>query len=485
MQKNTKRNEVNNNCNKNQELIKNTLIIFIGRFCTQFISFLLIPIYTYNLSTSDYGYIDVVQTYISLIIPILLLRLDSSIFRFLIDARKDKNEQKVIISNSAFFIFSQNLIFIIIFFILNCFFHFKYALAILLNGILMSISSILLQIARGIGKNIDYSIASIIAGITTIILNIFFIIVLGYDGSSILYATAIANLLCSLYLIFRNKTYKLINVKNIKKQKFKDMLRYSLPMIPDGLSWWIVNVSDRTIITFVLGAAANGIYAISSKFSNILSSLYQIFNMSWQESASLHINDEDSNEFFTGVLDNIYRIFFTICCLLLVMMPFVFKIFIGDNYQSAILFIPPLLLGNLYNATANVLGGVYIAIKKTKYGARTTMMAAIINIIINILLINKIGLFAASISTLISYIILTIYRYIDVQKYVKIKADSKLLVITTLYFVICLVIYYYNDIILNIVSLLICIIVSYVLNRKNIKKILLSFIKKNKRRDLK
>ena len=467
---------------KNQELIKNTLIIFVGRFCTQFISFLLIPIYTYNLTTTDYGYVDVVQTYISLIIPILLLRLDSSIFRFLIDAREDKNEQKVIISNSAFFIVFQNFIFIIIFFILNCIFHFKYAFAILLNGILMSISSILLQMVRGIGKNIDYSIASIIAGITTIILNVIFIIVLGYDGSSILYATAIANLFCSLYLIFRNKTYKLINTKSVRKHKFNEMLRYSLPMIPDGLSWWIVNVSDRTIITFALSTAANGIYAISSKFSNILSSLYQIFNMSWQESASLHINDEDSSEFFTGVLDNIYRVFFTICVLLLVSMPFIFKFFIGNEYQSAILYIPPLLLGNLYNATANVLGGVYIAIKKTKYGARTTMMAAIINIVINVFLINKIGLFAASISTLGSYIILTIYRYMDVQKYVKIKVNIKLLVITTLYFIVCLFVYYYNNILLNIVSLFICLVISYILNKKNIKKILTLIIKKIKDR---
>ena len=346
----------------------------------------------------------------------------------------------------------------------------------------MSISSILLQMVRGIGKNIDYSIASIIAGISTIILNIIFIIGLGLDGSSILYATAIANLLCSLYLIFRNKTYKLINIKNVKKKKFKDMLKYSLPMIPDGLSWWIVNVSDRTIITFILGTAANGIYAISSKFSNILSSLYQIFNMSWQESASLHINDNDNSEFFTGVLDNIYRIFFTICVLLLVMMPFIFKIFIGEEYQSAILYIPPLLLGNLYNATANVLGGVYIAIKKTKYGARTTVMAAIINILINVILINKIGLFAASISTLISYIILTIYRYIDVQKYVKIKADSKLIVITTLYFIVCLIIYYYNNILFNVLSLLICILVSYILNKNNIKKIYHRLLEKIKER---
>ena len=109
-------------------------------------------------------------------------------------------------------------------------------------------------------------------------------------------------------------------------------------------------------------------------------------------------------------------------------------------------------------------------------------MAAIINILINVILINKIGLFAASISTLISYIILTIYRYIDVQKYVKIKADSKLIVITTLYFIVCLIIYYYNNILFNVLSLLICILVSYILNKNNIKKIYHRLLEKIKER---
>ena len=71
--------------NKNKELIKNTIIIFVGKFCTQFISFILVPIYTNYLITSDYGYIDLIQTYITLLVPILLLRFDSGIFRFLIE----------------------------------------------------------------------------------------------------------------------------------------------------------------------------------------------------------------------------------------------------------------------------------------------------------------------------------------------------------------------------------------------------------------
>ena len=82
--------------NKNKELIMNTFIIFIGRFCTQFVSFLLLPIYTHYLITSDYGYIDLIQTYVALLSPIIILRFDSAIFRFLIDCRDNKEEKRIV-----------------------------------------------------------------------------------------------------------------------------------------------------------------------------------------------------------------------------------------------------------------------------------------------------------------------------------------------------------------------------------------------------
>ena len=87
---------------KEKEYIKNTVILLIGKFSTQIVSFLLLPLFTYKLSADNYGYVDLLQTYISLIAPVVLLQLDSAIFRFLIDNRSNKNENKKIISTSFF-----------------------------------------------------------------------------------------------------------------------------------------------------------------------------------------------------------------------------------------------------------------------------------------------------------------------------------------------------------------------------------------------
>lgn len=458
--------------NKNKELIKNTAIIFVGKFCTQFISFLLVPIYTNFLSTNDYGYIDLVQTYISLLVPILILRFDSGVFRFLIDERNNENGKKKIISNIIIFLIFQFVFFTILYFGFNYFFKIKYFYAILINIIFMGISSILLQIARGIGDNIGYSIASIISGIVTIISNIIFIIIFRGNASYILISSGLANIVCSIFLFIRNKIYKYIKWSFTDKNKFKEIAKYSLPMIPDGLSWWVVNVSDRTIISLLINASANGIYAVSSKFSNILSSLFQVFNMSWQESASLHINDEDRETFFTNTLNSVYRIFYSICVLIIVLIPVVFKLVIGNEFKEAYLYIPPLIYGNLYNALANVIGGVYIAKKNTKSVAKTTMFAAIINIIINFVMINRIGLFAAAVSTFISYFILTIYRYFDVRKYLKIKFEYKILASTTIVFIIITILYYLNNLYTNIANILIAVICCTILNKDIIKMFL-------------
>lgn len=462
---------------RNKELVKNTAIIFVGKLFTQFISFILIPIYTFFLDTTSYGYIDLVQTYITLIVPILILRFDSSIFRFLIDVRNDEKKKSSIISSSFFVIFIQLVIFLLVMVICSKFITIKYIVAIIINIIVLSVSSLLLQIPRGNGNMTKYSIASIICGITTTIFTILFIVYLKFDASYILFASSIGNLICIIYLFITEKIYNSIKISFINKTVIKDMTKYSLPMIPDSLSWWVVNVSDRTIITAILGVVYNGIYAISCKFSNILATFFIIFNLSWQESASVHINDNDNNVFFSDILNKSIIIFSILCVGIMVAIPFVYSVFIGKEYLSSYVYIPILLLGNLFNSLANVTGGIYIAMKKTSKVARTTILGAIINIIFNIIFIKTIGLWAAAISTVIAYMVVCVYRYIDIRKYIDLKVNYLYIVYIFIYFCLSLMLYYINNFILNIVNLIVTILISIIFS----KDYIISFINRKKR----
>lgn len=452
--------------NKNKELVKNTIIIFIGKFCTQFITLLLLPLYTHFLSTEDYGYIDLIQTYLTFFIPLILLKIDAGIFRFLIDARKSEEEKNKIITNGIFIMFVELIISTILFAIAVKIFSIKYSILIVMNLISLSVLTFLLQIVRGIGKNKQYSFSSIIAAIVTIVLNLIFLVGFHKNGKYVLIASLISNIICTIYLLIANKILKNVKIKYIDKKLIKDLLKYSIPMIPNELSWWIVHVSDRTIISYALGVAANGIYSVSCKFSNILSSIFNIFNLSWQESAALHINDTDKDEFFSNVINKVFNLFICFCIGILACLPFVFELLIKDSYREAYKYVPILLLANIFSVLIGLIGSIYVAKKMTKEVAKTTMIAAIMNLTIDIALIKVIGIYAAAISTLISYMLLAIYRYIDVQKYVKVKIPIKNIVVNSIIFILVVVLYLYNNIALNVINLLLCILYAIIINKE-------------------
>lgn len=452
--------------NKNKELVKNTIIIFIGKFCTQFITLLLLPLYTHFLSTEDYGYIDLIQTYLTFFIPLILLKIDAGIFRFLIDARKSEEEKNKIITNGIFIMFVELIISTILFAVAVKIFSIKYSILIVMNLISLSVLTFLLQIVRGIGKNKQYSFSSIIAAIVTIVLNLIFLVGFHKNGKYVLIASLISNIICTIYLLIVNKILKNVKIKYIDKKLIKDLLKYSIPMIPNELSWWIVHVSDRTIISYALGVAANGIYSVSCKFSNILSSIFNIFNLSWQESAALHINDTDKDEFFSNVINKVFNLFICFCIGILACLPFVFELLIKDSYREAYKYVPILLLANIFSVLIGLIGSIYVAKKMTKEVAKTTMIAAIINLTIDIALIKVIGIYAAAISTLVSYMLLAIYRYIDVQKYVKVKIPIKNIVVNSIIFILVVVLYLYNNIALNVINLLLYILYAIIVNKE-------------------
>lgn len=466
--------------NKKKQLAKNTIIIFFGKVCTQLISFLLLPLYTAYLATSEYGIVDLIQTYVTLLVPIITLELEMSIFRWLIDSRGKDKETKKLISNDFYILFLSLGIFSILFLIVISFVHIPFKFIILIDIIVCVLSGNFLQISRGLGKITDFSISCILTGLTTVITNIILIVFCHMQAEGMIISMALANGVCSLYLFLRLKLYKMIDLKQVDHKLLKGMYKYSIPLVPNGISWWIVNVSDRSIISIVLGASFNGLYAISNKFPTIISSLTGIFNLSWSESASLHINSKDRDEFFSDITNTIIRLFSTLGVGMLACMPFIFPIMINSKYHDAYLYIPPLVVGTIFNVAICLYSQIYLAKKMSKQVASTTILGAVINILINVVFIKYIGLFAASLSTMVSYMVMAIYRHFDLKKYVNIKISKMLLVKVFLMFTLISISYYINNVYLNIVSLIIVCIDAYFLNRQLLKdsiKTVLSKIK--------
>ncbi len=467
--------------NKKRQLAKNTLIIFLGKVSTQLISFFLLPLYTGYLATKEYGLVDLIQTYVTLLVPIITLELEMSIFRWLIDSRGKEKDTKKLISNNFFVLFISLSIFTILYVIVTSFINIPFRWLILVDIIICVLSGNFLQIARGFGKTLDFSISCMLTGLTTVLSNIIMICHFNMGADGMIISMALANFVCTLYLFIRLKLYRMINFKLVDKKLLKDMYKYSIPLIPNNVSWWIVNVSDRTIISFILGSSFNGLYAISNKFSTIISSLTGVFNLSWSESAALHINSPDRDEFFSDVFNTIMKLFTAMGVGMIACMPFVFPLLINSKYNDAYNYIPYLVLGSVFNVAICLYSQVYLAKKLSRQVATTAVIGAVINILINIVFIKYIGLYAAAISTAISYFVMMVYRHIDLKKYVNIKISKGFIINTIIIFSYSIFLYYQHDFILNIINLVVVVCYAYLINRNFLKSGLNTIFGKLKR----
>ena len=452
-----------------KKLIKNTIIISIGKISTQFITFLLLPLYTSKLSTTEYGTYDLLITIGIFILPIVTCLLEESMFRFLIDA-KEKNEKEKIITQTIVFLLFSTLIYSIIGTIIVSITKYEYGFLFIIYIISMVLINISNALARGMGEFKTFSIANLLSGIIIVSLNLIFILKLNMGINSLFISSIIANIFAFILIGLKLKIYKYIKIKNIDKELLKSMIKYSIPLIPNSISWSIIHVSDRIVITNVLGATANGIYAIAGKFPNILSAFYGYFSTAWKESASRVINDENNEKYYNEIFQDVINIISSVLVCIIAFMPLIFRILINKEYMQAYEYIPFLMVATYFNVIAEFFGGIFVALKNTKIIGRTTIIGALINLIIDLLIIKYVGIYAAIISTFVSSLYMMIKRQQVIKKHIKIymKGNAWRYIIIG----IIIMLYYINTLYSNIIMGIIALIYTYINNKGIIHTIL-------------
>lgn len=458
---------------REKSLAKNTIIIGIGNICTKLITFLLLPLYTGALSTAEYGTVDLLNTLISLLVPIITFQIEQAVFRNLIEVRENQKEQKSIISSSIVSVILQCIVFVFFYFLITLFVNNNYRIYLMINIIAYIFASLFLQMARGLGNNKQYAIGSFISASSTIFFNVIFLVVFKFKVEGMLLGTFLGQIISAIYLMFVLKLYKLFSVHYISKRVVLKLWKYSLPLVPNAISWWVFSASNRVITTSILGASENGILAAALKFSSIYITLYNIFNISWTESISVCVNDKDFSNYFNKMFNILMKFFTSLGIGIIVCMPFVFPIMINEKYSSGYGLVPLSILGSLFNVVVGLISVIYVAKKNTKAIANTSIISAILNIIVNIVLIKFIGLYAAVIATFVAFFTMSIYRLYDIRKkYFKIKIDKSLIIKTIIILLIVLPIYYINNLYLNSFALLLAILFAWDLNKNSVKPIM-------------
>lgn len=465
--------------NRNRELVKNTIILSIGQLVPKFLALIVLPILTSYLSTSEYGTYDLVISFAGLIIPIITIQIQQAVFRYLL-ASFDVKEKTGYVSDALLYVSISSVVLLPFVYAILKLLEISNLYAVLICILYVSEAAYVLfgQIIRGLGYNLKYSYSVIIYSIVNLIFTFLLIVIFHMGLYGVIVSITIAYICSDIYMILASGMIGYINIQMIDIHKLKELVLFSLPIVPSSIALWVVNLSDRLVILHFLGSSANGIYAVSNKIPTIYNTAYSIFNLSWTETASKVSDDGNPSEYYSNLFHTLYEFLIGAMLLVIACTRIVFKILVKGDFTSAIYQVPILYFGVFFNSLVNFYSGIYIALKKTKQVGASSALGAIINIVINVLCINKIGLYAASLSTVISFFIIAIYRACDINKTINIVYDKKSLIIGMLCFGLSSVLMYKGGVFCSITCFLIAITYNYLTNLIIIKKVFYIIIKK-------
>lgn len=408
---------------RNKYLLKNTVIFSIGNFGTKIISFFLVPLYTNILTTREYGTVDLIYTIGMVLVPLLTLNIGESIMRFALD--KDADCDKIMSTGITILIFGA-IIGLLILPIANLFESISnYSIYIYLYTLTLAFSQIFLCYLRGKEFLLKYSIGNIIQSLTIAIFNIIFLIGMKKGIEGYLMAYILANVCTGLYGFWAGKVNLVIKKYSIDIELSKNMIKYSVVLIPNSFMWWIMNSSDRMMVSAMISVTANGVYAVAYKIPTLLSTITTIFNQAWSYSAIREDESEDKEEYNNRVYDNLVTIVIVVATgLLMIMKPFL-SVYVGKEYYAAWHYVPYLIVGFVFMTLGSFIATSYTVHKDSMGFLISGTVGAIINLILNFILIPMMGVSGAAFATCISYFGVFAYRIKDTQKYIKLRVFKR------------------------------------------------------------
>ena len=408
---------------RNKYLLKNTVIFSIGNFGTKIISFFLVPLYTNILTTREYGTVDLIYTIGMVLVPLLTLNIGESIMRFALD--KDADCDKIMSTGITILIFGA-IIGLLILPIANLFESVSnYSIYIYLYTLTLAFSQIFLCYLRGKEFLLKYSIGNIIQSLTIAIFNIIFLIGMKKGIEGYLMSYILANVCTGLYGFWAGKVNLVIKKYSIDIELSKNMIKYSVVLIPNSFMWWIMNSSDRMMVSAMISVTANGVYAVAYKIPTLLSTITTIFNQAWSYSAIREDESEDKEEYNNRVYDNLVTIVIVVATgLLMIMKPFL-SVYVGKEYYAAWHYVPYLIVGFVFMTLGSFIATSYTVHKDSMGFLISGTVGAIINLILNFILIPMMGVSGAAFATCISYFGVFAYRIKDTQKYIKLRVFKR------------------------------------------------------------
>ncbi len=416
--------------NKYKKLMSDTIILAFGTFASKALVLLLMPLYTACLLPEQYSTADLITQTACLLIPLACVGICDGLFRFTLDGSEDKpsvlkTSLGVLLISTAAFLALSPLLWLIDYFS-------GYAWLIVAYVISANFHSAAAQYIRANDRPKLFALQGIINTALVICLNLLFLLVFDMGVLGYVLSVVIADALVTLFLVLYARLYRDVGEGKFSRELAARMLRYSIPMIPTTIFWWITNVSDRYVVTWLCGDAVNGLYSAAYKIPTLITLLCSVFYEAWQFSAVKDAEGETKSKFFGQVFGYYSSLMFVGGGVVVLMSRVFVGILFDDAYAGAAEFIPTLTAAAVFSALTTFAGSVYLVKKKSVMSFVTSMLGALTNIALNFALIPIMGAQGAAVATAISYIVTFAVRAVTAQRFIKFDMNIPRLLLNSL-----------------------------------------------------
>lgn len=389
-----------------KRFFKDSAIYGFGKFLAYGIGFFLIPVYTHVFAPTEFGIVDLLNTFARLALLTVALEVAQAVIRFLPDAT-DQEERVAYSSTALWFSVAAYGVFTVIGWLGAETFS---AWLIGLEGEAHAFRVALLMIwAAGIfnlmqnqlrwqAKSVKYTIASIVDTVISLGLTIVLIVWMGVGIEGVFWGQLIGLLAgIAVAYVFSRGEFRFM----FRWSKLREMLRFSLPLVPSGIAVFVYLYIDRLTINALLTTADVGIFGVGYRIASIVSLLMFGFQISMMPLVYQHYRDPQTPR----NLANIFRYFVAGALLMVVGLSLfsreIISILTTPEYLSAWVVVPFLVPATLLSNMYIFAPGLGIA-KRTGAIAMINVGGAVLNTILNLLLIPSLGILGAALATLIS-----------------------------------------------------------------------------------
>ena len=443
--------------NTTKKFIKTSIIYLIGNVLSKLIAFILIPIYTTYISPNIYGEFDLINSLISLVVPLIFFQVWDGLFRFVYDY-EDIKEKYFVVSNSFNIFIFGIILYEIIFIIISKFINIPGTIFVNIYGISYAAQYLFGTVARTFKQNKLYMISGVVNTLVNLLLNIILIVILKQVNINSLFLSIIlGNFVQCLIIFIKLDIIKYTKLKNINFHLIKKMMKFSMPIAVSTISYWLLTGYTKVFISKNFGYSSNGIFAMGSKMASFILVIVSVMQMAWHESSFEVANNKDKKEFYQKGLNSFLIILLYSTISIILLLKVIFPIIIKGEYYESIKIMPIILIYTSINAFSGFASSQFLAEKDSKIPLYTTLISAFINILL-LFLLKKFDIFGASIALFISFFINTALRIILLKKKYNIKINKKNILSSIIILIIVTFIYYKLNNIINIICFIILLI---------------------------